>query len=167
MIWCDDSGWGSLLGGVMIGVYDDNTRKFRAKLIPPSFFQGRKWTEATYRQEATKVFIEMWIAMGEIRQVNLCRGTVLDGIYQYLEYKGIGPRFLQRVEIKDPLQGLLEEKFAESLAKIGVPRTSAGAHCLSFNEQVNWLKEDPKRIKYAKTGWPSWKQKYEKLVRSK
>ena len=167
MLFVDDSGWGSLLGGVMIGVYDDNTRKFKAKLIPPTYFQGKKWTEALYRDKATELFLEMWIMMGSQRQLNICRGTVLDGIDRYLQYKGIGRAHLKRVEIKDPLQGLLEEKFAESLMKLGVPRLSSGAHCLSFNDQLAWLKEDPKRIKYAKTGWPSWEAKYKKQLSSK
>lgn len=163
MILVDDSGWGSLLGGVMIGVYDTDTRKFKSKLIPVSFFQGKKFTNALYRDKALSVFIAMNPFNSHPQSAHCCRGTVLDRIWDYLQALGFKKK-AERLEIGDPLQSLLEEKFAQHLVKCGVPRKSSGAHCLSFNEQLEWIKEDPKRVKYVKTGWPSWINKYSQLI---
>ena len=164
MIMVDDSGWGSLLGGVAIGLYDTDKRKFKYKIVPVSYFKAAKWRSGLYRHQVVKVFNDMWKSMGEVRNLQICRGTVLDGIIDYLNNKGMNPKCFTRIEIGNPLQSLLEEKFAESLEKIGVPRLSSGAHCLSFEGQLDWVKEDPKRIKYVKTGWPSWQSKYLKEI---
>jgi hypothetical protein len=163
MIQIDDSGWGSLLGGVIIGMYNTETRKFKAKIIPVSYFQGSTFKKAKYRDYATKIVLETWPSLGNTNHFQICRGTCLDGIYEMLDHY-IKPdyRRIERVEIGDPLQSLLEEKFASSLQRIGVPKRTDGAHCLSFNNQLNWIKENPSRVKYVKTGWDSWNKKYKK-----
>jgi hypothetical protein len=163
MIQIDDSGWGSLLGGVMIGMYNTDGRVFKCKLIPVAYFQGRKFKTGAYRDYAVKIFREMLMKIGPCGKMQICRGTVLDGIYN----TNGNWKYMERVEIGDPLQSLLEEKFAKSLEKIGVPRKSNGAHCLSFDEQLAWIKERPSRVKYVKTGWNSWSAKYSKQVISK
>ena len=132
-----------------------------------SYFQGSKWKSALYRDKAKDLFVDMWKSMGEQRFLRVCRGTVLDDIYLYLINKGIPLDQVQRIEITDPFQSMLEEKFAQSLMKIGVPRKTTGAHCLSFEDALEWVKENPKRVKYVKTGWNSWKVKYSKQMNLK
>lgn len=166
MIQVDDSGWGSLLGGVMIGVHNTNTGVMKSKLIPVSHFQLKKFSKALYRDYATMLFLQMWLVIGDSNHFQICRGTVLDGIYNIMKHDR-KKRFLERVEIGDPFQSWLENRFAQTLKRVGVPRISDGAHCLSFDGQLDWVKEDPKRVRYVKTGWPSWKQKYSNLVMSK
>jgi hypothetical protein len=161
MIMLDDSGWGSLLGGVIIGMYNTDGRIFKHKLIPISYFRGKKFRTGAYRNYAVKIFREMLFKIGPCSKIQICRGTVLDEIYN----TSIDKRMMERVEIGDPLQSLLEDKFAEHLEKCGVPRRTDGAHCLSFDDQLKWIYEDPKRVKYVKTGWPAWKNKYSKNLK--
>lgn len=158
MIFIDDSGWGSLLGGVMIGVYDSDSKKFQSRLIPISFFQGKKFKSGLYRLKAMKLFQEMLSKCSDTEYFYVCRGTILDGIYEMLvdSYN----EKVERIEIPDPLQGMLESKFASYLHRLGVPRKSDGAHCLSFDDQLKWVREDITRTKYVKTGWGSWQRKY-------
>jgi len=165
MIYVDDSGWGSLLGGVMIGVYDSGSKKFQSRLIPIRYFQGKSFKNGKYRNKALDLFMEMLNASGsDTEYFYICRGTVLDYIYEMLianyDYKKIG-----RIEIGDPLQKMLESKFASYLNKLGVPRKSDGAHCLSFDDQLKWVYSDAKRIKHVKTGWNSWQTKYSKNLK--
>jgi len=162
MILIDDSGWGSLLGGVMIGMYNTETKKFRYKLIPVSYFQGDTFKKKKYLDKATKIFLEAWPSLGDSEYFTICRGIVLDGIYEILINNPSETRDIYRGEIGEPLQSLLEEKFSCHLSRLGVPRNSTGAHCLSFDDQLKWIREDPKRIKYVKTGWPRWKTIYSK-----
>lgn len=162
MILIDDSGWGSLLGGVMIGMYNTDTQKCKAKLIPVSYFQGTMFKKAKYRDQATNIFLENWAQLGDTDYIGVCRGTILDGVYNILA-DNFGDRTIERIEIGDPLQSWLERKFAMSLSRVGVPMRTDGAHCLSFNDQLKWIKENPnKRVRYVKTGWKSWKIRYEK-----
>lgn len=163
MIQIDDSGWGSLLGGVMIGMYNTETKKFIAKLIPIKYFQGELFKKQKYKDEAIKIFLTSYVKLGDVDDIQICRGYVLDGLYKFLTGPGWTLK-ISRKEIVDPLQSLLEAKFAKHLIKCGVPKGSGGAHCLSFDDQLNWIKEDPKRIKYVKTGWNSWREKYGKKI---
>jgi hypothetical protein len=175
MIQIDDSGWGCLLGGVMIGVYDTNSKKFKAKLIPTKFFQ-KTFKGGAYRDEALKAALLAISSMGfrpsgkylKGQSIMICRGTCLDGIYDYFDSKfnTLCLEELKREEILNPLQSMLEEEFAQSLIKIGVPRKTTGAHCLTFDDQVKWAKEDKANIKHVKTGWTSWQNKYSKSTKT-
>ena len=158
-IQIDDSGWGCLLGGVMIGMYNTENKRFKHKLIPISYFRGKKFKTGAYRNYAVKIFRELLMKIGPCGKISICRGTILDGIYN----SGFDKKMMERVEIGDPLQSLLEKEFAKHLMKCGVPEGSGGAHCLSFDDQVKWALEDPKRVKFVKTGWNSWQNKYSKL----
>lgn len=164
MILCDDSGWGSLLGGVMIGMYNTETKKFIANLIPIKYFQGELFKKQKYKDEAIRIFLHNFVKIGSSNEIQICRGYCLDGIYNFLNTDQWKLK-VTRAEIKDPLQTLLEGKFSKHLQKLGVPEGSGGAHCLSFEDQVKWIKTDKKRIKYVKTGWNSWKDKYAKEIK--
>lgn len=160
MIWIDDSGWGSLIGGVMIGVYDTDSKKFQSRLIPVKYFQSKLFKSGKYRYHAMSAVGSMLSKCTDSEYFYVCRGTVLDGVYNMLS-DNYGDK-VERLEIKDPLQSMLEERFASYLHKLGVPRNSSGAHCLSFDDQLKWIREDIERVKYVKTGWTSWKLKYAK-----
>lgn len=159
MLQIDDSGWGSLIGGTLIGMYNTNNAKFISRLIPIKYFQGSLFSSGKYRNKACSIVQDNIHKLGEVDHIIVCRGTCLDTIYEYLlstnEYNVV-----ERKEIKDPLQSLLEDQFAKHLKKCGVPQRTDGAHCLSFDDQLKWVYEDLKRVKYIKTGWHSWKTKY-------
>lgn len=170
MIQIDDSGWGSLLGGVMVGVYDTDTEQLYSKLIPISFFQRRKFENQDYLDSALKIaqagiqLLTGYPADTGIH-IQICRGYLLSTIRDYAERNCSHFVSIEYIDIKDPFQSLLEEKFSKYLGKIGVPEGSGkGAHRINFDAMLEWVKEDPKRVKYVKTGWKSWNEKYAKKV---
>jgi len=166
MILVDDSGWGSLLGSVAIGVYDTDIEWFHSRIIPIKYFQGKLFSTGKYRDQAWSVFRKCIISLDLLqnKDIVVCRGTCLDTIYNNLCEMGklLHLNGLTRKEIGNPLQSLLEARFAKSLMKFGVPEGSGGAHCLSFDDQLKWVKQDKSREKYVKTGWSSWVTKYGK-----
>jgi hypothetical protein len=166
-IQLDDSGWGSLLGGVLIGGYNTGTKKFFHTLLEPVYFQAPYFKRQDYKERAVWLMLENIHKIGPASKIEICRGYALDGIYHF--YKDMVSKVLKdtpheivRVEIGDPLQSYLEEKFAQHLHKFGVPQATGGAHCLSFDNQLQWIKDNPKKLKYVKTGWNSWNNKYRK-----
>lgn len=164
-IQLDDSGWGSLLGGVLIGGYNTGTNKFFHALIEPIYFQEPYFKRQDYKERAVWLMLENISKLGPAKRIEICRGYALDGIYKFyseMVHKVLKdtPHEIVRVEIKDPLQTYLEEKFAQHLHKFGVPKGTGGAHCLSFDDQLKWIKANPKKLKYIKTGWTSWNKKY-------
>ena len=170
MIQIDDSGWGSLLGGVIIGVCDTDTNRLYSRLIPISFFQGGKFENQEYIAYALKIAkagLQLLTSYPDDSgiHIQICRGYLLSEIRSWAERNRLHYTKIEHVDIKDPLQSLLEARFSKHLERIGVPAGKGkGAHRISFDEMLKWVKEDPKRIKYVKTGWKSWKQKYSKMM---
>lgn len=159
----DDSGWGCLLGGVMIGMYNSGTNKFLARLIPIKYFQGDMFQKKRYKVRTQRIFWNNWNKLGPVDQIQICRGPIFNGLRIELQYHLVGVPVMFS-EVVDPLQGWLEEKFAKHLVKLGVPRLTNGAHCLTFEDQVKWATESKERTKYVKTGWDSWKHNYTNLL---
>lgn len=170
MIQVDDSGWGSLLGGVMIGVYDTDAEQLYSRLIPVSFFQRRKFEKQDYLERALQIAqagIQLFTGYPDDDGIHIqvCRGYLLSEVRNWVERNASHFTKIEFVDITDPFQSLLEAKFSKSLERIGVPEGRAGgAHRIGFNEMLKWIKDDPKRIKHAKTGWKSWNSKYAKEV---
>ena len=164
MIQIDESGWGSLLGGVSIGLYDTRTKKFLAKTIPIKYFQGKLFGKQKYLEQARKIVMNGLFAFSVPTNIMICRGHILRGARNALRALPYEEFHITEGEIGQPLQGLLEAHFAKHLKKAGVPDKSGGAHCLSFDDQLNWVKENPSRVKYVKTGWERWQEKYSKIV---
>lgn len=164
-IQIDDSGWGSLLGGVLVGGYNTGTGKFFHALLEPNLFQGEVFKSQSYKAMAVWLTLENIDKLGPAKRLEICRGYVLDGVYRFyseMVHKVLKntPHKIIRAEIGDPLQSYLEEKFAQHLHHFGVPKNSSGAHCLSFDDQLNWIQENPDKLRYVKTGWSSWNKKY-------
>lgn len=170
MIQIDESGWGSLLGGVMVGVYDTQYEQLYTKLIPISFFQRRKFENQDYLDRALKIAqagLQLFTGYPGDNglSIQVCRGHLLSKVRDHVERNCSHFYKIEFVDIKDPIQSLLEDSFSKSLGHIGVPKGKAGgAHRISFDAMLDWVKEDPKRVKYVKTGWKSWNQKYAKEV---
>ncbi len=164
MIQIDESGWGSLLGGVSIGLYNTETKKFFAKTIPVRYFQKLSFKKQKYLDEARKIVMTGIFAMGIPMKVVICRGFALKKARFALKAVPYEEFDITEGEIGPPLQRLLEGHFAKHLKRLGVPDKSGGAHRLSFNDQLDWIKEDPKRAKYVKTGWKRWQEKYSKDI---
>ena len=161
MIYIDESGWGSLIGGVAIGLYNSGTGEFYSEIIPVKFFKGKKFKSKGYLNEAYRIVIEGLGIILSDDKITICRGYILSKVREYFDrYRGYK---WKTGEIGQPLQGYLENVFSDSLKKIGIKAKSEGAHCLSFDDQLKWVKARKTRVKYVKTGWESWKKKYSKL----
>jgi len=160
MIYIDESGWGSLVGGVAVGLYNSQTGELFSEIIPVKYFQGKEFKNKTYLTKALEIVID---GMEEIlmdNKITICRGYLLTKVRDYfMRYKDFK---WQTAEIGEPLQGYLETVFADHLKKIGIKAKSEGAHCLSFDDQLKWVRARKSRVKYVKTGWGSWKKKYSK-----
>ena len=166
MIAIDDSGWGSILGGVCIGMYNTETNEIYSRLIPVKHFQGKAFGNKQYLEEAwnivnkgLEVLFDGKIIQGT-QDIQICRGYLLSKIRERLEPARCFFKSIEHVDIKDPLQSALEEKFSITLARYGVPKETKGAHRLTFNRALEWIREDISRVKYVKTGWDSWDKKY-------
>jgi len=168
MIQIDDAGWGSLVGGVTIGVYRIQTQEFAAETIPPRFFQVPAFADKFYLDQAVaatrRCFQRLHVRHGE--RIEVCTNYSLSKVRDRLSEAGYNWRPAQ---IEGPLQKRLTRAFWHHLRDLGfrvdydeyVDPTRRG---LVWWRQVAWLKggdveansPHPERAKFCKIGWGSY-----------
>jgi hypothetical protein len=168
-IQIDDAGWGSLVGGTVIGAYRTHTKEFTHGIIAPRFFQGNLFAQKAYLDEAARQ-AEACLAQLDARpkeRVEICRGYVLTNVREWLRDQGFA---LDPTRITGALQDKVEHAFWEHLRDVGfcVERDLYGDPArrgLLWWQQVRWLKGGdadatrpvPERAATCKTGWASYK----------
>lgn len=164
-IQIDDSGWGSLIGGVVIGAcrVESPRTQHAFREVPVALFQGAAFAKKLYLHVAADLALEL---MGELRvpkdeEVLVCTGYVLEAVRARLREEGYR---VIAASIGDPLQSLVEGEFNERLRCLGID--ADGRRGLDWWKAVKWLKggdveasePDPQREKVAKTGWRSYRK---------
>jgi hypothetical protein len=156
VIEVDDSGWGDLLGGVVIVMRRKETNQVYVEEIPIELFQGPEFKYKVYLRYTLEIIIK-GISHLEIQKeepIHICTGYIFTIAREGLEELGFT---VVSVKIEGPTQELAENEFLKHLEKLGVGKNSEIRKIRSFTGFINWLKEDlEKREKYVKTGWNSW-----------
>ncbi len=159
----DDSGWGDLILGVVIGAHKLPDHKFLDRRIPVSCFQSPNFERKQYLDYAVKIADEIIDVMHPDAQTRfrVCSGFVLSSIRRHIADKGF---HVEKVEVTGELQYLVERSFVEWCKEVGVS-TEALQGRQRFWTFLDWVKEDPvEREKLVKTGWKSWNQKWRKEI---
>ena len=167
----DDSGWGDLILGVVIGAHKLPDHKYMERRIPVSSFQSPNFEKKRYLGDAVKIaeeIVEVMRADKETR-FKICSGYVLSSIRRYLRGKHF---HVEEVEITGELQEMVERGYIRWCVEVGVPAErleDKGARAARaqrrFWSLLEWVAEKPKlREKLVKKGWKSWRQKWRKKV---
>ncbi|MBD3172092.1 hypothetical protein GF326_06435 [Candidatus Bathyarchaeota archaeon] len=156
VIEVDDSGWGDLIGGVVIVLRRVETDETYTGEIPLELFQSEEFKYKAYLRYATQIILtgldKLDIPNNE--PIHICTGYIFEHAKETL--KDLGYKVLN-VKIEGKTQDLAERTFIESLVKHGVGSYSDVASMRSFNGLLNWVKKDlVNREKYVKTGWKKW-----------
>ncbi|MFH0849791.1 MAG: hypothetical protein V1924_02480 [Candidatus Bathyarchaeota archaeon] len=165
MIEVDDSGWGDLVGGVVIVMMRVETDENHVGMIPGEYFRDPHFKYQEYLRVATQIILEgldiLEASTGE--EIHVCTGFIFSSARETLEELGYKVR---EVKIMGATQEFAESEFIKSLAEIGVGKPNKIASMRSFKGFLDWVKEDPAgRERYVKTGWSSW-NKYREEMRS-
>jgi len=158
-ILIDDSGWGDLILGVVIGALKLPDHKYFERRIPVSSFQPPHFKNKRYLDDAIKIAKEIVEVMRPDKETlfKVCSGYVLSSIRKYLRNKGF---HVEEVDISGELQERVENGYIEWCKEVGVPseKLESERHFWMF---LNWVAEKPKiREKIVKTGWKSWQEKW-------
>jgi hypothetical protein len=154
-ILIDDSGWGFPLGGVLCGAYNTATGELRVEEIPVSFFQEPRWSSKEYLREFASKAADAVKGWDTNLPVEMCTGYVLNRAE--LLFRGAGYK-LERKQIGEPLQSLLEQKHKEYVEGLGYggyydPKELTEAEIKKeFWKAVSWLHKE-KKMHLAKSGW--------------
>lgn len=168
MIQLDDSGWGSLVGGVIIGAcrVESPRTQHAFREVPVSYFQGEAFKKKLYLGVAADLALELMeeLHVDKKELVQVCTGYVLEAVRMKLaaeRYEVVAAK------IGEPLQTLIEQELLDRVTALGVQtdlETITTKQGLYFWQCLNWLKGAdmkagalPQREKHCKTGWDSFR----------
>jgi hypothetical protein len=158
-ILIDDSGWGDLILGVVIGALKLPDRRYMERRIPVSSFQPPHFQNKRYLDDAVKIAEEIVKVMQPDDETvfKVCSGYVLSTIRSYLRKKGFR---VEEIEVTGDLQEMVERSFASWCKEVGIEFERLEGK-RSFNTFLEWVAEKPRlREKIVKTGWKSWNQRW-------
>ena len=153
----DDAGSGDLLFGVVIGAYRDSNNEFRYEMIDVKYFKDKLFSRKAYLKQASKIVCKLLEDMKPKpeEEVHICRGYIFDDVIEKLQQK-YGEDLIHRIKVLGEAQDLTETAYLDELRNLGYEPLEERENRMakSFFHMMNWLKNNPDMMKYAKTGWP-------------
>jgi len=153
----DDAGSGDLLFGVVIAAFRDETQEFKYDLIGVEFFQSSRFYKKEYLFQSSRIVSQLIVGLkiksGE--EIHVCRSYIFDEAVDDLR-RTYGDDRVRRVEVTGEPQRLAEIAYLDEIRNLGyepIPERE-DKRARSFFHMMRWLKENPDRLRYAKTGWP-------------
>ena len=113
----DDAGWGSPIGGILVGVSDEKTvitDVIDVKFFKPQTFEKRAYLEA-FADQGWALVKNVFKATPETHRIEICTGYVNTKLRDLLREKGFDVR---QTEIKGLLQDKLENEFRDYIKQI-------------------------------------------------
>jgi CxxC-x17-CxxC domain-containing protein len=157
----DDAGSGDLLFGVVIGAYRVETDQFKYGVVGVKFFQPDLYCQKLYLTEATRIVSEMLAALKvqPEEQIHLCQGYIFDDSAAELK-KIYGEERIQRIRVTGEAQRLIEIAYLDEIRNLGYEplEEREDKRAKSFFHMMRWLKANPDKLQFAKTGWPRLKR---------
>ena len=153
----DDAGSGDLLFGVVIGAFRVETREFHYGVVDVRFFQSGRFFRKEYLGQSSRILSELLgrLRLGSEEEIHVCRGYIFDDAVDDLR-RTYGDDRVRRVQVSGEAQRLTELAYLDELRNLGYEpvKEREDKRAKSFFHMMRWLKENPDRLRYAKTGWP-------------
>ena len=156
VIEIDDSGWGDLIGGVVIVLNRVETDEDYTDEIPSELFKQDEFSYKIYLRYATHIILEGLdiLNVNKSEEIHICTGYIFDHAKDTL--RELGYQIIEK-KIVGKTQTIAEKAFIESLVKQDIGTYKEIAEMRSFNGFLAWVKQDlENREKHVKTGWKNW-----------
>ncbi|MBO3802870.1 MAG: hypothetical protein JTT11_03190 [Candidatus Brockarchaeota archaeon] len=157
----DDAGAGDLLLGAAIGAFRPETGEFDYGMIDVSMFQPPRFCKKAYIAKATQLVFRLLerMELGCGEAVEICPSYLFEEAVPKLR-SSLGENRVKVLAIRGRAQELVEEAYLNEVRKLGyrpIPEREK-RRAKSFFHMLQWVKRNPNRFKYAKTGWPRLKR---------
>ncbi len=156
-ITIDDAGIGDLLFGVVIGVFRNETQEFRYEILDVKYFRNQRFHRKEYLKQASKIVFQLLdkLKLKAEEPIHICRGYIFDEAVKELR-KRYGDNRICKVKVVGEPQHLTETAYLDEIRNLGYKplKKREEKRVKSFFHMMNWLKKNPDKLKYAKTGWP-------------
>jgi CxxC-x17-CxxC domain-containing protein len=156
----DDAGSGDLLFGVIVGAYREDSDRFTYEIIDVKYYQ-ELFCEKKYLQEASRIIFNLIkkLKIKPKEEIQICQGSIFDKASEDLKEK-YGEELIKRVRVIGELQRLVETSYLDEIRNLGYEplEDRESKRAKSFFHMMRWIKSNPNRLKFAKTGWPRLKR---------
>jgi hypothetical protein len=153
----DDAGIGDLLFGVVIGAFRCETQEFRYDILDVKYFRYPRFRSKEYLEQASKVVFQLLgkLELKKDERIQICRGYIFDEAVDRLR-EAYGGSQVDRITVTGEPQRLTEIAYLDEIRNLGYEpvKDRDEKKAKSFFHMMNWLKKNPEKLIYAKTGWP-------------
>jgi len=142
---------------VVIGAFRSETQEFKYDVVDVKYFRPPRFRSKEYLNQASKVVFQL-LGKLEIRkdeQIQVCRGYIFDQAVDRLR-ETYGKNQVNRIIVTGEPQRLTEIAYLDEIRNLGYEpvKERDEKKAKSFFHMMNWLKKNPEKLIYAKTGWP-------------
>jgi hypothetical protein len=156
-ITIDDAGTGDLLFGVVISAFRNETQEFRYEILDVKYFKPKEFRSKEYLKQASRIVFQLVGKLKPWREesICICQGYIFDEAIKDLK-KEYGEDKIQRVRVTGEPQRLVEIAYLDEIRNLGYEplEERENKRAKSFFHMMRWLKNNPDKLRYAKTGWP-------------
>jgi hypothetical protein len=153
----DDAGTGDLLFGVVIAAFRCETQEFKYDVLDVKYFRYPRFRSKEYMKEASTIVFRLLDKLGvnKDERIQICRGYIFDDAVNCLREVYSGNQ-IQRITVTGEPQRLTETAYLDEIRNLGYEpvKERDEKKAKSFFHMMNWLKNNPEKLIYAKTGWP-------------
>lgn len=158
MIYIDDAGSGSLIGGTVIGAMRKETKEYVYDIIPLEYYDSINFSKKLYLNKVVDITQSLFdkLNVQSDEQVYICRGYMFDKLRPWLKDNNYN---FESIKIADPLQTKIEKTFENYTIDLGFPKRyiSYTKYPFHFHRILKWVYADyENRVKLCKVGWKSW-----------
>jgi hypothetical protein len=142
---------------VVIGAFRCETQEFTYDVLDVKYFRYPRFRSKEYLKEASKIVFHLLdkLELKKDEQIQICRGYIFDEAVDGLKER-YGDDQIDRIIVTGEPQRLTEIAYLDEIRNLGYEpieeRDTKKAK--SFFHMMNWLRKNPEKLIYAKTGWP-------------
>jgi hypothetical protein len=142
---------------VVIGAFRCETQEFRYDILDVKYFRLPRFRSKEYLEQASKVVFQLLgkLQIKKDERIQICRGYIFDEAVNDLKEMYSGNQ-IERIIVTGEPQRLTEIAYLDEIRNLGYEpvKERDEKKAKSFFHMMNWLKENPEKLIYAKTGWP-------------
>ena len=142
---------------MVIGAFRCETQEFRYDILDVKYFRLPRFRSKEYLKQASKVVFQLLgkLQIRKDERIQICRGYVFDEAVNDLK-EIYGDNQIERITVTGEPQRLTEIAYLDEIRNLGYEpvKERDEKKAKSFFHMMNWLKENPEKLVYAKTGWP-------------
>jgi len=142
---------------VVIGAFRCETQEFRYDIVDVRYFRYPIFRSKEYLKQASKIVFQLLdkLELKKDERIQICRGYIFDEAVSGLKELYGGNR-IDRITVTGEPQRLTEISYLDEIRNLGYEpvKDRDEKKAKSFFHMMNWLKKNPEKLIYAKTGWP-------------